>query len=80
MVENHSSIRVPERLSRVLCAQDCGGVIRSKHQLNDALGHMVASLDDRWSEWLPPSQFRRCNDVDAHGVVQLLNTLVLHHG
>ena len=39
--------------------QDCGGVIRSKHQLNAALGHMVASLDDPYSEWLPPSAFRR---------------------
>lgn len=39
--------------------KDNGGVIRSKHQLHAALTRMVASLDDPYSEWLPPSAFRR---------------------
>lgn len=39
--------------------KDSGGVLRTKHQLHDAAHRMIASLGDPYSEWLPPSEFRR---------------------
>ena len=35
------------------------GPLRTKHQMHLALTKMVASLDDPYSVWLPPSAFRR---------------------
>eukprot|EP00208_Stichococcus_sp_RCC1054_P001119 CAMPEP_0206145654 /NCGR_PEP_ID=MMETSP1473-20131121/28105_1 /ASSEMBLY_ACC=CAM_ASM_001109 /TAXON_ID=1461547 /ORGANISM="Stichococcus sp, Strain RCC1054" /LENGTH=649 /DNA_ID=CAMNT_0053541937 /DNA_START=262 /DNA_END=2212 /DNA_ORIENTATION=+ len=39
--------------------RDAGGLLKTKHQLHAAAHRMVASLGDPYSEWLPPSEFRR---------------------
>ena len=39
--------------------QASGGVLRTKHETYAAAERMVGALGDRWSEFLPPSAFRR---------------------
>ena len=40
-------------------AQASGGVLRTKHETYSAAERMISTLGDRWSEFLPPSAFRR---------------------
>ena len=39
--------------------QASGGVLRTKHETYGAAERMIGTLGDRWSEFLPPSAFRR---------------------
>lgn len=39
--------------------QASGGVLRTKSDTYAAASRMIATLGDRWSEFLPPSAFRR---------------------
>ena len=39
--------------------QASGGVLRTKHETYAAAERMIGTLGDRWSEFLPPSAFRR---------------------
>ena len=39
--------------------QGAGGALHSKRELYQAAGQMVGSLGDSYSEFMPPSQFRR---------------------
>lgn len=39
--------------------QECHGVLRTKQDAYQAVHQLIASLHDQYSDFLPPSQFRR---------------------
>ena len=41
-------------------AQEANGVLRTRAELYHAARHMIGSLHDQWSEFLPPSQASPC--------------------